>query len=87
MSNELPGFIQGFILAGSAVLLGGQTRLAGASSAANQASGVRLAQEWDKTFPKTESVDHQKVTFRNRYGTILAAELFLPKNRGGKLKI
>lgn len=42
---------------------------------------MQLTQEWDKTFPKSEAVDHQKVTFRNRYGITLAGDLYLPKNR------
>ncbi|HEY0157148.1 MAG TPA: alpha/beta hydrolase [Thermoanaerobaculia bacterium] len=41
-------------------------------------------QEWDKTFRRSGQVDHQKVTFKNRYGITLAADLYLPKNRGGK---
>ena len=36
---------------------------------------------WDKTFPKSTKVDHRKVTFKNRYGITLAADLYLPKNR------
>ncbi len=44
-----------------------------------------LIQEWDKTFPKSERVDHTKVTFVNRYGITLAADLYKPKNAGGKL--
>src|SRR5688572_24603553 len=44
-------------------------------------NAVQLSQEWDKTFPKSEKVDHQKVTFRNRYGITLAGDLYLPKNR------
>ena len=43
---------------------------------------MQLTQEWDKTFPKSDKVDHQKVTFKNRYGITLAADLYLPKNRG-----
>lgn len=38
---------------------------------------------WDKTFPKSPNVDHQKVTFRNRYGLTLAGDLYLPKTRTG----
>src|SRR3954462_3296906 len=38
---------------------------------------------WDKTFPKSDRVDHRKVTFKNRYGITLAADLYLPKNRAG----
>jgi hypothetical protein len=37
---------------------------------------------WDKTFPKSDRVDHQKVTFKNRYGITLVGDLYLPKNRG-----
>jgi uncharacterized protein len=44
-------------------------------------AAVRLTQDWDKTFPKSDRVDHQKVTFKNRYGITLAADLYLPKNR------
>ena len=44
-----------------------------------------LVQEWDKTFPQSEKVNHSKVTFRNRYGTTLAADLYMPKNVTGKL--
>ena len=36
---------------------------------------LNLAQEWDKVFPKSEKVDHRKVTFHNRYGITLAADL------------
>ncbi|MBP2510642.1 fermentation-respiration switch protein FrsA (DUF1100 family) [Agrobacterium tumefaciens] len=37
---------------------------------------------WDKVFPKSDNVDHQKVSFKNRYGITLAGDLYLPKNRG-----
>ncbi|MDQ4080725.1 MAG: alpha/beta hydrolase [Gemmatimonadota bacterium] len=40
--------------------------------------------EWDKTFPRSEKVDHQKVRFTNRYGITLAGDLYLPKDRGGQ---
>ena len=46
---------------------------------------LTLVQEWDKTFPKSENVDHSKVTFANRYGITLAADLYVPKSREGKL--
>lgn len=45
---------------------------------------MQLTQDWDKTFPKSDKVDHRKVTFRNRYGLTLAADLYLPKERGAK---
>ncbi len=44
-----------------------------------------LVQEWDKTFPKSELVDHRKVTFHNRYGITLAADLYQPRGASGKL--
>lgn len=45
---------------------------------------LKLTQEWDKVFAKSDKVDHRKVTFVNRYGIPLAADLYLPKNRGDK---
>ena len=44
-----------------------------------------LTEEWDKTFPKSDKVDHRKVTFHTRYGVTLAADLYEPKNAEGKL--
>ncbi len=44
-----------------------------------------LTAEWDKTFPKSGSVSHSKVTFHNRYGITLAADLYIPKDTTGKL--
>lgn len=44
-----------------------------------------LTEEWDKTFPKSDKVEHRKVTFHNRYGITLAADLYQPKNAIGKL--
>ena len=46
---------------------------------------LKLTQEWDKTFPKSEKVDHCKVTFVNRYGITLAADLYAPKKAEGGL--
>ncbi len=46
---------------------------------------LSLTQEWDKTFPKSDKVDHSKVTFHNRYGITLAADLYRPLNASGKL--
>lgn len=44
-----------------------------------------LTNEWDKTFPKSEKVSHSKVTFHNRYGVTLVADMYVPKNADGKL--
>ncbi|WP_296048404.1 alpha/beta hydrolase [uncultured Alteromonas sp.] len=45
---------------------------------------MQLTQEWDKIFPQSNQVVHQKVTFKNRYGITLAADFYLPKNSDGK---
>lgn len=46
---------------------------------------LSLTQEWDKVFPKSDKVDHSKVTFVNRYGVTLAADMYTPKGISGKL--
>ena len=46
---------------------------------------LNLTQEWDKVFPKSDKVDHKKVTFHNRYGITLAADMYTPKGAEGKL--
>jgi hypothetical protein len=43
-----------------------------------------MSSAWDKVFPKSENVDHQKVTFENRYGITLTGDLYLPKNRADR---
>ena len=45
---------------------------------------LNLTQKWDKVFPKSDKVDHKKVTFHNRYGITLAADMYTPKNASGK---
>ena len=46
---------------------------------------LNLTQEWDKVFPKSDKVDHKKVTFHNRYGITLAADMYTPRGTEGKL--
>ena len=46
---------------------------------------LNLTQEWDKVFLKSDRVDHKKVTFHNRYGIILAADMYTPRGAEGKL--
>lgn len=46
---------------------------------------IELTQEWDKTFPQSDKVEHFKITFHNRYGITLAADLYKPKNAQGRL--
>lgn len=51
----------------------------------NNMEKLTLTKEWDKTFPKSDKVDHSKVTFVNRYGITLAADMYKPKGAKGKL--
>ena len=46
---------------------------------------LKLTQEWDKTFPRSDNVEHSKVTFVNRYGITLAADMYVPKGAEGML--
>ena len=46
---------------------------------------LELTQEWDKTFPQSDKVEHAKITFHNRYGITLAADLYKPKNAQNNL--
>lgn len=46
---------------------------------------LELTTEWDKTFPQSDKVTHSKITFVNRYGVTLAADMYMPKNAKGKL--
>ena len=73
-------FLQSAIVACAAMCVGAPAVLAQTAPA----NALSLTQEWDKTFPRSNKVDHQKVTFKNRYGITLAADLYLPKNRGNQ---
>ena len=46
---------------------------------------LKLTREWDKTFPKSEKVDHCKVTFTNHFGITLVADMYIPRGAAGKL--
>ena len=48
-----------------------------------KAAELTLTQEWDKTFPKSDKVDHSKVTFVNHFGITIAADMYVPKNTSG----
>lgn len=69
----------------SALLLGAALTGVSAMSHAQSAdptAAVSMVTEWDKTFAQSSKVDHRKVTFKNRYGITLVADLYLPKDRG-----
>ena len=73
----------------AAMLLGGM--LAGCTNSNKQTNDndmeqeLTLTQEWDKVFPLSEKVNHQKVTFKTQYGLTLAADLYTPKDSKGKM--
>ncbi len=46
---------------------------------------VQVTQQWDKVFPKSDQVEHQKVQFKNRFGITLVGDLYMPKNAKGRL--
>ena len=58
----------------------------GAASLFNgsNAEAQNMAEEWDKVFPKSKKVDHQKVSFKNRYGITLVGDLYIPKDRANR---
>lgn len=50
----------------------------------NDMENLKLTQMWDKKFPQSDKVNHRKVTFKNRFGIELAADLYEPKNNNGE---
>lgn len=46
---------------------------------------LKLVEEWDKVFPKSDKIEHKKVTFKNHFGIELAADMYMPKDANGKL--
>ncbi|MDO5620279.1 MAG: alpha/beta hydrolase [Paracoccus sp. (in: a-proteobacteria)] len=57
----------------------------GAPLTLSTAKAQTMTTEWDKVFPRSETVDHEKISFKNRYGITLSGDLYLPKDRGGPL--
>ncbi|WCR09032.1 alpha/beta hydrolase [Paracoccus fistulariae] len=49
------------------------------------AKAQTMTKDWDKTFPQSDRVDHEKISFTNRYGITLTGDLYLPKDRSGAL--
>ncbi len=72
-----------FILALTALLL---SACAQKKTTSMNEQSITMTQEWDKTFPLSEKVYHEKVTFKTLYGFTLAADLYIPKNANGKMK-
>ena len=78
-------FIQSALVACATLFLGAQPAFAQTNPVSTGGNAMQLTQEWDKTFPKSDKVEHQKVTFKNRYGITLVGDLYQPKNASGKL--
>jgi fermentation-respiration switch protein FrsA (DUF1100 family) len=76
--------LQAGLALGTAPLVGAPAAAGTPQNRSN--TDMALTTRWDKTFPQSSQVAHQKVTFKNRFGITLAADLYRPKNRGtGKL--
>ncbi len=75
MKNALPLLAA----AAAALILNAETATTNTNQEKTNMHTLQLTQEWDKTFPKSDKVAHSKVTFRNRYGITLAADLYKPK--------
>lgn len=78
-------FLRGSLGAAATVLAGAPAAAAAATTASPQGRSMKMTTDWDKTFPKSGKIEHRKVTFKNRYGIQLAADLYQPKGASGKL--
>ena len=71
----------------SGLLLAGDVAMAQITvTPEHDAQELPLTYEWDKIFPMSENVEHQKVLFKNRYNITLAADLYIPKNKTDNIK-
>lgn len=86
MDNAYSPFrlIQRAIFAAIATIASVSPALAQEQPSSTGVKTMTLNQTWDKTFPKSSKVEHHKVTFKNRYGLTLAADLYLPKAHGSQ---
>ena len=69
----------------AAAMLGASSALAQSASTNHGTDAMPLTQGWDKLFPRSHRVEHRKVTFTNRYGITLVADLYVPKGADGRL--
>jgi uncharacterized protein len=77
-------FLRSAIASGAALVLSAQSASASPQSQTQRNNAMQLTNSWDKTFPRSDKVEHQKVTFKNRYGLTLAGDLYVPKARTGQ---
>lgn len=68
-----------------ALFIGGMAMASCSSNKTDKQMDTTFTTNWDKTFPQSDKVTHQKVSFRNRYGITLTADLYMPKNSGDKM--
>lgn len=78
------GGIKSAVFAGLAALVSALPAQAQELSGSRGATTMNLTREWDKTFPLSSKVEHTKVTFKNRYGVTLAADLYIPREHSTK---
>jgi fermentation-respiration switch protein FrsA (DUF1100 family) len=70
--------------AGAALALNAEMATTNTNQEKTKMDALQLTQEWDKTFPKSDKVEHSKVTFKNRFGITLVADLYKPKTGNGE---
>ena len=83
--RKLSSLLAAFLLAGLTTVSAETATDKCNFSNGNDMEKLELTNEWDKVFPQSDKVNHSKVTFHNRYGVTLAADLYVPKNATGKL--
>lgn len=83
-SNSRRRMLQGAATAGALALAGSPASAATSKTRSNGEKKLLLTQKWDKVFPQSRRVTHEKVTFRNRFGIVLAGDLYRPKNQGNE---
>jgi len=73
------------LVTGAIIITGAACKRTNSLNNEKNIENLNLTAGWDKTFPQSDKVNHSKVTFANRYGIMLAADMYVPKNAEGKL--
>ena len=81
--NMTKSFIRRLLLAGVIITAVNANSVNAQENTGFMEEKLNLTQEWDKVFPQSDKVTHSKITFHNRYGVTLAADLYIPKNTDG----
>ncbi|MGJ7484458.1 alpha/beta hydrolase [Variovorax sp. LT2P21] len=84
LSNSRRQMLQGAVAIGAVALTGMHAGAARSQTRSNGNKSMVLTQHWDKVFPQSNRVAHQKVTFKNRFGITLVGDLYRPKDRANK---